>query len=59
MTVQFLAALQGAACLKFDSDGEGTVKLTVPADQLPQVAKLLAYREQVLMVTIEPQREAR
>ena len=55
MKIEFVAALQGSGCLRFDGDGEGIVRLTVPASELPQLAKLLAYRETVLNVTIQPQ----
>lgn len=50
--VEFCASLQGATVLKFDADGAGVVKLTVPADQIAKVARLLLCREQVLHVSI-------
>lgn len=55
MKVEFLAALQGSGCLKFDGDGEGIVRFTVPASELPNLAKLLAYRETTLKVTVQAQ----
>lgn len=55
MRVTFTGTLQGSTCLKFDGDGSGVVKLTIPASELPQVAKLLAYCEQPLTISIQPQ----
>lgn len=55
MKIEFLGTLEGAACLKWDGDGSGTVKLSIPASELAKVAHLLAYREQILKITIQPQ----
>ncbi len=53
MKIRFLAALQGAACLKFDDDGSSVVKLTVDASQLPEAVKLLTFQGRTFKVTIE------
>ena len=57
MKIEFLGTLEGAACIKFDGDGSGTVKISIPASELPHVARLLAYREQLLAITIHPKKE--
>ena len=53
MTIEFLAALQGAGCIRFDDDGSTIVKLTCDGTQLPHVAKLLAMQGQTFTVTIQ------
>lgn len=52
MIVRFVASMEGTGCLRFDGDGGGVLKLAVPASELPALARLLAYREQVLTITI-------
>lgn len=56
MTIYFLATLEGNGCIRYDGDGACVVKLTVPASELAEVTKLLAYREQVLRVRVEPEK---
>lgn len=57
MTVTFHASLEGSSCIRADGDGACHVKLSVPASDLANVVKLLAYREQVLVVSVRPQKE--
>lgn len=57
MTVTFRASLEGAGCIKYDSCGSATVRLSIPASDLAQVVKLLAYREQVLVVSVKAEKE--
>lgn len=53
MKIQFLATLQGAACIKFDSEGESCIKLTLDASQMPEAVKMLTKQGKVFRVTIE------
>lgn len=53
MTIKFCAALQGAACLKFDDDGASVVKLTISADELHHAVKMVTMKGKEFMVTIE------
>jgi hypothetical protein len=54
VTIQFLAALQGAGCLRFDDDGSATIKLTCDGSQLAQVTKLFLLQGQTFVVRIAP-----
>ena len=56
MKIQFLATLQGAACIKFDGEGESCIKLTLDSSQLPDAVKMLTLQGKVFRVTIEDQR---
>ena len=56
-SVQFVASLEGTSCLRFDGDGAGTIRFSVPASEIAAVAQLLAYREQPLRVTVAPEKE--
>ena len=56
MKIQFSASLQGAACLKFDDDGASTVKLSISANELPNVAKLFIMKGKPFVVTIEEEK---
>jgi len=53
MTITFQAAIVGTSCIRFDSDGAGFVKLSIPASELSAVAQLLTCREQTLQITVE------
>jgi hypothetical protein len=59
MTITFVASITGTSCIRFDSDGAGVVKLSIPATELAEVAKLLTCREQALRITVETQEDAR
>lgn len=54
MAVKFLASLEGVSCIKFDGDGAGQVKLSVPASEIGAVARLLTMRERVIEVSVRP-----
>lgn len=53
MTITFQAAIQGTSCIRFDGDGAGVVKLSIPASEIAAVASLLGCREQLVRVTID------
>lgn len=53
MKIQFSATLQGAACIKFDGEGESCIKLTLDASQLPEAVKMLTLKDKVFRVTVE------
>mgnify|MGYP001611599193 CR=1 FL=1 len=55
MTVTFHASLEGPSCIRYDGDGSCIVKLSVPASDLANVVKLLAYRETLLEVSVKPE----
>jgi len=56
MKIQFSATLQGAACIKFDGEGESCIKLTLDASQLPEAVKMLTLKDKVFRVTIEEEK---
>lgn len=57
MTVTFHASLEGNGCIKYDADGSASVRLSIPASDLAEVVKLLAYRERVLVVSVKAEKE--
>jgi len=57
MNVEFTAILQGASCIKFDSDKSGTIKLIFDASQFHQIADLVPCMEKPLLVTIRVEEE--
>ena len=56
MKITFSASIEGQGCIKYDADRSAVVKLTVPASEIAEVTKLLAYPETVFRVTMEPQK---
>lgn len=53
MKVEFVAAMQGATCLKFDADRSGLLKLHFAASEAPAVVELMNHTERLLKVTVE------
>ena len=53
MKIDFLATLQGAACIKIDDDNSATVKLTCDGSQIANVVKLLALQGKAFRVVVD------
>jgi hypothetical protein len=54
MKIEFQAVLEGNGCIRYDGDGACVVRLTVPANEIANVVKLLMYREKLLRILIDP-----
>ena len=55
--ITFIAALNNATAIKVDGEGESKVTFQVPADQLPQVIRLVLKVGKTFKVTIEGEDE--
>ena len=53
MRIQFVAALQGASCIKIDDDNSANIKLTVDGSEIANVVKLLTLQGRAFTVTVE------
>lgn len=53
MTIQFVASLQGAGCIRLDDDNSAVVKLTCDGGQIASVVKLLSLQGRSFTVTIK------
>lgn len=53
MKIEWIGALQGASCIKFDDDGSSAVKFTQDGGQLAQVVKLVLFKGKRIKIRVE------
>jgi len=51
--INFMAALQGAGCIRFDDDHSAVVKLTIDGSEVASVVQLLSLKGKTFRISVD------